>query len=87
VESAQGPAPVAKLLADLPGVRQVDEVDPDATPVDGFRFRIYTDTEPVAALQPALAALTAADHRVTDVGVGKVSLEDVFLHLTGKNLR
>ncbi|GGO37794.1 ABC transporter ATP-binding protein [Streptomyces lasiicapitis] len=89
VESAQGPAPVAKLLADLPGVRQVDEDEgaPGTPPVDGFRFRIYTDTEPVAALQPALAALTAADHRVTDVGVGKVSLEDVFLHLTGKNLR
>ena len=88
VESPQGPAPVVKLLSDLPGVRQVDEVDPENPPADGgFRFRIYTDTEPVAALQPALAALTGPDFRVTDVGVGKVSLEDVFLHLTGKNLR
>lgn len=88
VESPQGPAPVVKLLSDLPGVRQVDEVDPENPPAEGgFRFRIYTDTEPVAALQPALAALTGGDFRVTDVGVGKVSLEDVFLHLTGKNLR
>ena len=88
VRSSQGAAPVAELLAGLPGVRQVDEVDADAPPADGgFRFRIYTDTEPVTALRPALAALAADDHQVTDVGVGKVSLEDVFLHLTGKNLR
>ncbi len=87
VEAPQGPAPVAKLLGDLPGVRQVDEIDPQSPPAPECRFRIYTDAEPVRALQPALAALTERDHQVTDVGIGKVSLEDVFLHLTGKNLR
>ncbi|QDQ14871.1 ABC transporter ATP-binding protein [Streptomyces spectabilis] len=87
VRSPQGAAPVVKLLVDLPGVRQVDEVDPETPPSDACRLRVYTDTEPVEALQPALAALTERDYRVTDVGIGKVSLEDVFLHLTGKNLR
>ncbi|MBB5106851.1 ABC transporter ATP-binding protein [Streptomyces spectabilis] len=87
VRSPQGAAPVVKLLVDLPGVRQVDEVDPETPPADACRLRVYTDTEPVEALQPALAALTERDYRVTDVGIGKVSLEDVFLHLTGKNLR
>ncbi|MEI5097329.1 ABC transporter ATP-binding protein [Streptomyces sp. PmtG] len=87
VESPQGALPVVKLLSDLPGVRQVDEVDAQTPPADSCHLRVYTDTDPVEALQPALAALSAQDYRVTDVGVGKVSLEDVFLHLTGKNLR
>ncbi|MFF1699869.1 ABC transporter ATP-binding protein [Streptomyces sp. NPDC058257] len=89
VRVPDGPDQVVKLLTELAGVRQVDEVDTQAqsAPDDACELRIYTDSEPVEALPRALAALTGQGYRVTDVGIGRVSLEDVFLHLTGKNLR
>jgi ABC-2 type transport system ATP-binding protein len=34
-----------------------------------------------------LAAMAAGNHEVRDLTVGKPSLEDVFIHLTGRGLR
>ncbi|GAB2883584.1 ABC transporter ATP-binding protein [Streptomyces deserti] len=87
VEAPQGPEQVVKLLSELPAVERVDVEDAAVDSPGVHRFRIHTESDPVQVLPPALAVLTGRDHRVIDIGIGKASLEDVFLHLTGKNLR
>jgi ABC-2 type transport system ATP-binding protein len=61
-----------------------------ATPAgaDGTgQFRIYTTTEAAAVLPPVLKVLGGIGCDVTDLAIGTPSLEDVFIHLTGRELR
>ncbi|OQO89695.1 ABC transporter ATP-binding protein [Saccharomonospora piscinae] len=61
---------------------------PPQQPVsDGVRFRLYTSVEPAAVLPIMLKVLGGIGCDITDLSVSKPSLEDVFLHLTGRNLR
>jgi ABC-2 type transport system ATP-binding protein len=54
---------------------------------DDFRVRLYVSVD--APMLVAPAASTLAEHRlaITDVKLGSPSLEDVFIHLTGRALR
>lgn len=89
VESPQGPEQVVKLLSELPDVGRVETEDGSAAhgSPGPYRFRVHTESDPVRVLPSALAVLTGQDHSVIDIGIGRASLEDVFLHLTGKSLR
>ena len=87
---------VVDALAALDGVDRVEEVQaatqngvpgapaPDSQPL---RVRLYLTGD--AALLVAPAAAVLAEHGLTlqDVKLGAVTLEDVFIHLTGRTLR
>lgn len=57
--------------------------DPDAT----LSFRVYTGTQPAHAVPMALKILGDLNCEVRDLSIGQPSLEDVFIHLTGRELR
>jgi ABC-2 type transport system ATP-binding protein len=59
---------------------------PSGTPEE-VRLRLYLAIEPAVALGAAVAALSARGATVSDVHLGQPSLEDVFIHLTGRGLR
>jgi ABC-2 type transport system ATP-binding protein len=86
---------VVDALAALAGVERVETVHlqsengaqappPDAQPL---RVRLYLTGD--AALHVAPAAAVLADHGLAlqDVKLGTPTLEDVFIHLTGRTLR
>ena len=51
------------------------------------QFRLYSDFEAAVVLPSALSALGELGCEVSDLALGKPSLEDVFIHLTGRELR
>ncbi|HVV18369.1 MAG TPA: ABC transporter ATP-binding protein [Pseudonocardiaceae bacterium] len=51
------------------------------------QFRLYTTSDAAAALPPVLTALNTLGCAVRDLSIGTPSLEDVFIHLTGRELR
>jgi len=57
-----------------------------AADFDG-QFRLYTALEPAVVLPDTLRVLGELGCEVTDLSIGKPSLEDVFIHLTGRELR
>lgn len=65
-------------LGALPAVRQVERADGEV--------RLAT-TDPVETVQAVLALLRAGTLRFTQLRVEEATLEDVFLHLTGRSLR
>jgi ABC-2 type transport system ATP-binding protein len=57
-------------------------------PADGtIQFRLYSDFDAAAVLPSALNALAELGCEASDLSIGKPSLEDVFIHLTGRELR
>ncbi|MFD6187088.1 ABC transporter ATP-binding protein [Streptomyces goshikiensis] len=68
--------------ADVPD-RPASRTDADA-PV---RLRIYSDAPSGAVLPAAITTLTAASCDIKDIKVGTATLEDVFISLTGRELR
>jgi ABC-2 type transport system ATP-binding protein len=77
--NGSGPEPVTKALSEVDGVQRVEEV--------GNMFRVYTDVDTSITLPAVLQTLQKLDLRVSDLAIGKPSLEDVFIHLTGRELR
>jgi ABC-2 type transport system ATP-binding protein len=53
----------------------------------GGQFRLYTAYEPAVVLPTVLKVLSDVGCDVTDLAIGTPSLEDVFIHLTGRELR
>jgi ABC-2 type transport system ATP-binding protein len=53
----------------------------------GNRFRIYVAGEPAALVGPVVSALSTCGASVSDLSIGEPTLEDVFIHLTGRDLR
>lgn len=51
------------------------------------QFRLYTAYEPAVVLPTVLKVLADVGCDVTDLSIGTPSLEDVFIHLTGRELR
>jgi ABC-2 type transport system ATP-binding protein len=86
-------------IADLPQVERVErlqdsdaggagthaEVEADA-PAD-LRLRVYLSGEAPQLVAPAAGALTESGFTLTGVKLGAPTLEDVFIHLTGRMLR
>ncbi|GLZ43417.1 ABC transporter ATP-binding protein [Actinokineospora sp. NBRC 105648] len=60
---------------------------PAPAPSSGGQFRLYTGHEAAVVLPAVLRVLGEASCEVTDLSIGTPSLEDVFIHLTGRELR
>jgi ABC-2 type transport system ATP-binding protein len=56
-------------------------------PAAGNQFRLYTAYEPPVVLPTVLKVLGDVGCDLTDLAIGAPSLEDVFIHLTGRELR
>lgn len=79
VTSADDPGAVTEALAKVDGVQRVEHVQD--------MFRLYTDVAPAVALPDVLRTLERHGAPVADLSIGTPSLEDVFIHLTGRELR
>jgi ABC-2 type transport system ATP-binding protein len=88
---------VVAALQALPGVEAVERVqaqpqangstppaDTDASPL---RVRLYLTGQAPMLVSPAASTLGEHGLSLTDVKLGSPSLEDVFIHLTGRTLR
>jgi ABC-2 type transport system ATP-binding protein len=77
-----GHAETMRVLSDVDGVDRVDadEADPGA-------LRLRTTREPAPVLAAALRAVGDLGVTVSDLSIGTLSLEDAFIHLTGRQLR
>jgi ABC-2 type transport system ATP-binding protein len=72
-------AKITQVLSEVDGAQRVEEI--------GNMFRVYTDADTSVTLPAVLNVLRDLDVTVSDVAIGKPSLEDVFIHLTGRELR
>ncbi len=83
------PAPTEELLADLGTLEGVERVEPVAAQ-DGareLRARLYVAGDAPLMVAPVAALVSQCKAQLTDVTIGTPSLEDVFIHLTGRALR
>jgi ABC-2 type transport system ATP-binding protein len=72
------------VLSVLGGVERVEKL----TVTDGeLRLRLYCATEATSLVAPIVALTTAHGGTLGDLHLGEPSLEDVFIHLTGRDLR
>ena len=51
------------------------------------RLRVYVADDPAVLAGPVVSVLSASGTSVTDLSLGAPTLEDVFIHLTGRELR
>jgi ABC-2 type transport system ATP-binding protein len=84
-KSASSPAGLQLALDRLAVVDRVEVVDDSGT--SGWRFRVYVQTDPASVVAPVAQVIGEAGARLIDVRLGEPSLEDVFIHLTGRSLR
>lgn len=96
VSAALADARAADLLGVLGGLAGVDRVERlDGADVaegrgaaeESVRARLYVSRDAPQLVAPIAAALAERGARLTDVSLGLPTLEDVFLHLTGRTLR
>ena len=80
------PREVGDTLAGIPTIMRVEPIEVPL-PETERRFRLYTESESAAATHAALSALSALGCVGRDLALGRPSLEDVFIHLTGRELR
>ncbi|MGP9017957.1 ABC transporter ATP-binding protein [Streptomyces sp. BR1] len=86
------PEGVLRLLEKIEAVERVERVlqeedgAADGSPT-AVRLRLYSDAPSGAVLPLAITALTEASCDIKDMSVGTASLEDVFIELTGRELR
>ena len=82
--------PVRSALQRLPGVQGVER--PAAQPAEDRAsptavYRLYASEEPGPLLASAAQTVIAERAELVDLRLARPSLEDVFIHLTGSNLR
>jgi len=87
---------VVAALQALPGVEAIERVQaqpqgngtvPTAEAEGPLRVRLYLTGQAPMLVSPAASALGEHGLGLTDVKLGSPSLEDVFIHLTGRTLR
>jgi ABC-2 type transport system ATP-binding protein len=87
---------VVDALAGLAGVERVETVHlatenggPETPPSESepLRVRLYLTGDAALSVAPAAAVLTEHGLALQDVKLGAPTLEDVFIHLTGRTLR
>ncbi len=77
---------VTAALRQLPGVTKVDELGSVADQIGVYTFRIYAE-EVGSLVGPAAQAVLAVGAEVRDLSVKRPTLEEVFIYLTGRQLR
>jgi ABC-2 type transport system ATP-binding protein len=82
---ATGPAGVQGALEGLGAVDRVEVLDEPG--VSGWRFRVYVQADPASLVAVVAQSIGGAGARLIDVRLGEPTLEDVFIHLTGRSLR
>jgi len=76
------PELVVKELGRVPGIEKVERI------TDGLgHFRLYTSDEPAISLPTVVTGLAGLGCELKDLAIGTPSLEDVFISLTGRELR
>ena len=81
----RSPEPIAPRMESLPGVFRVEKVT--TVSEDGFeRLRLFVDPKD-GLLDRALQVVQGAAGDLQHVSLTQPSLEDVYIHLTGKELR
>ena len=87
-----GPHPAGTALPTVEGAEKVG-ASPNGDPgqaVDGngeLRVRLYVTGDAPLLVAPAAAVLAEHGSSLADVKLGTPTLEDVFIHLTGRTLR
>lgn len=81
---ADTPEQVADALSGLAGVERVERLGAGEADV---RMRLYLTGEGAAYIPPVAELLAGRAARLSAVSLGEPSLEDVFLSLTGRDLR
>ncbi len=88
-ENGAGSAALVQALSDLTGVEQVESLSDE--PGDGqpaeWRVRLYVTGEASELIAPTATLLADRGLALSGVELGAPSLEDVFIHLTGRTLR
>jgi ABC-2 type transport system ATP-binding protein len=85
---ADGANGTEQLLGSLRALHGVEEAEPIQTETPGeLRVRLYVNGEAPQLVAPVAALLAARELTLTGVDLGTPSLEDVFIHLTGRSLR
>ena len=81
----RAPRPLAPSLRELPGVTQIEAVE--SQDADGLeRLRLFVEPGP-GLLDRVLAAAREGSADLRHVSLSQPSLEDVYIHLTGRELR
>jgi ABC-2 type transport system ATP-binding protein len=75
----KNPAAIAEMLKPMPYLREVN--------LDGGNRLQLSSNDGAHAIPKVLDAVERACDRVTSITVQKLSLEDVFIHFTGRTLR
>jgi ABC-2 type transport system ATP-binding protein len=85
---------VVDALAALTGVDRVEQIQitaengvPEGPESQPLRVRLYLTGEAALLVAPAAAVFAEHGLALQDVKLGAVTLEDVFIHLTGRTLR
>jgi ABC-2 type transport system ATP-binding protein len=81
-----GKAPLAPRLGALPGVLRVEKVERAGDDQEGERLRLFVDPGD-GLLDRVLQTVRADGAFLRHVSLTAPSLEDVYIHLTGKELR
>jgi ABC-2 type transport system ATP-binding protein len=76
---------VQLALSALPPADRVEALDDPAE--GGWRYRVYVQEDPASLVALVAQRIDAAGGRLVDVRLGEPTLEDVFIHLTGRSLR
>ncbi len=84
-----GPDRLSSVLAEVRGVERVEQIAPgEGSEVDSqTRLRLYVTAEPAELLAPVAQVLHQQDAAVLGLSLGTATLEDVFIDLTGRELR
>ncbi len=78
---------VVDALAGLADVENVETVGEQAETAEQVRLRLYLEGEGAAYIPPVAELLARRGARLSSVVLGEPTLEDVFLTLTGRDLR
>jgi len=84
VEAVADSAALHAAFEGLAAVEKVERVDAGSAVL---RARLYVTGEPARLVAPVSDLVTQHHGRLTEVRLGEPSLEDVFIHLTGRALR
>jgi ABC-2 type transport system ATP-binding protein len=80
-------ADTSALVAAFEGLEAVERVERVGEGGLLVRARLYVMGEPARLVAPVAEIVTRHQARLTEVRLGEPSLEDVFIHLTGRALR